>query len=65
MVVGDGGGVMREIVVYRDAAHFAAQLHAALDALEFGERGDGLRHRHAGMARCADRGQRIFGVVRA
>ena len=42
---GDGRGVMREIVVHRDAAHFAAQLHAAFDALEFRERRDGLRHR--------------------
>ena len=62
---GDGRRVMREIVVHRDAAHFAAQLHAAFHALEFRERGDRLRHRHAGMARGADRGQRVLRVVRA
>ena len=42
---GDGRRVMREIVVHRDATHFAAQLHAAFHALEFGERGDRLRDR--------------------
>ncbi len=51
---GDGGGVMREIVVDADAGRVAAQLHASAHALERGQRGDALRHGHAGMARGGD-----------
>ncbi len=62
---GDRGRVMREVVVHRDAAHFAAQLHAPLHAAELGQRGDGLRTGMPGVTRGADGGERILGVVRA
>ena len=47
---GDGGRVVGEIVVHRDAAHHATHFHAPLDVLEAGERIQALQERHADMA---------------
>ena len=59
------GGVMREVVVHADAAHFAAHLHAPRDACERLQRRDGLRDRHARVARRGDGRERVLHVVRA
>ena len=57
--------VMRKVVVHAHAAHLAAQLHAARDALEVPQRGARARGTDAGVARGGDRRQRVLHVVRA
>ena len=59
----DGGGVMGEIIVDRDAIHRAAHFHAALDVAELAQGARrGLRG-NAHVLGCRDGGQRIELVV--
>ena len=60
---GDGGRVVREVIVDAYAARLARQLHAPRDALEFLQCRQRPRHRHAGMARRGDGGERVLHVV--
>ena len=57
---GDGRGVVGEVVVDAHAVHFAAQLHAALHALEAAQGGGTVFQGDAHMAR---RQQRRHGVI--
>ena len=62
---GDGGRVVREVVVHRDAAGLATQLEPAPDAAKVGQRRQASCNGDAGVPRGRDRRQRIQLIVPA